>query len=192
MSTFPPMSLDESILRGFYLLANENAMIGSIAFFCAQYLGYAIVIVLIGYLFTHKKGLSEGFRDLFVVLTSAGIAWGASYFLKDIFMDPRPFVVFSDIISKVETPLFDSLPSGHATLFAAISASIFFYHRFMGLFFLTAALVIGWARIATGVHWPSDIIAGYIVGVSIAVIAHLSLTMFLRRFGFLTTRTKSI
>ncbi len=186
------MSFDESILRGFYLLAEENTLIGDIAFFCAQYLGYMLVIVLIGYLFTHKKGLSEGFRDLFVVLISAGIAWGVTYVLKDIFADPRPFLVLHDIIPRVETSSLGSLPSGHATLFAAIATSMFFYHRFMGLFFLVGALLIGWARIATGVHWPTDIIAGYVVGISIGTIMHLSLTMLLKRLGFLGTKEKSI
>lgn len=184
------MSFDESILRGFYLIASENELIGQVAFYTAQYLGHALLVFLIAYLFTHKKGLSEGFRDVFVVLTTAAVAWGATYILKDIFADPRPFLILTDIVPRIEANPFDSLPSGQATFFAALATSMFFYHRFMGLFFFAAALVIGWARIATGVHWPSDILAGYIVGISIGVIVHLSLTMLLKKFGFVASRDK--
>ena len=49
------MSLDESILRGFYLLASENTLLGDIAFYAAQYAGHILLVLLIAYLFTHKK-----------------------------------------------------------------------------------------------------------------------------------------
>ncbi|MEK7134623.1 MAG: phosphatase PAP2 family protein [Patescibacteria group bacterium] len=186
------MSLDESILRGFYLLAEENEMLGNIAFYAAQYAGHILLVLLIAYLFTHEKGLSEGFRDVFVVLVAAAIAWEVAHIIKDLIPNPRPFIVFSDIIAKVEVSSVSALPSGHATFFAALATSMFFYHRFMGLSLLAGALVIGWARIATGVHWPSDILAGYVVGVSIGIIVHLSLTMLLKRFGFITSRDKFV
>lgn len=185
------MSFDESILRGFYLLAEEDELIGQIAFYTAQYLGHALLVFLIAYLFTHKKGLSEGFRDVFVVLTTAAIAWGATYILKDIFADPRPFLILTDIVPRVEVNMFDSLPSGHATFFAALATSMFFYHRFIGLFFFAAALVIGWARIATGVHWPSDILAGYVVGISIGIVAHLSVSMLLKKPRFIKSKNET-
>ena len=184
------MSLDESILRGFYLLASENTLLGDIAFYAAQYAGHILLVLLIAYLFTHKKGLKEGFRDVFVVLTTAAIAWIVSYILKDIFMSPRPFVTLFDIFPRVVFTSVWSFPSGHATFFAALATSMFFYHRFMGLFLVIGAIAIGWARIATGVHWPSDILAGFVVGVSIGIVVHLVLTMLLKRFGFITSRNE--
>src|SRR3989344_1850248 len=181
------MSLDESILRGFYIMAGESELLGNIAFYVAQYAGHILLVFLIVYLFTHKKGFKEGFRDVFVVLTTAAIAWVISYVLKDIFMAPRPHVTLLDIVPRVVFNSEWAFPSGHATFFAALAVSMLFYHRFIGLFLVIGAFAIGWARIATGVHWPSDILAGFAVGVSIGTIVHLSLTMLLKRFGFITS-----
>jgi len=178
------MSLNESILRSLYSLAGENEMLGNIAFYAAQYLGHILLVFLIAYLFTHKRGFAEGFRDVLVVLTTAAIAWTVSHILKDILMEPRPFVTLLDITPRVVFSSEWSFPSGHATFFAALATSMLFYHRPMGLLLVVGALGIGWARVATGIHWPSDIIVGYIVGISIGIIAYLSLTVFLKKLGF--------
>jgi undecaprenyl-diphosphatase len=68
------------------------------------------------------------------------------------------------------TPLFihggyNSFPSGHATFFASLALAMFFYHKKRGWYFLLSALIIGLARIISGVHYPIDIVAGYIIGV---------------------------
>jgi len=82
----------------------------------------------------------------------------------------RPEMVAGGIAS----PPFHSYPSGHATI------SIFVYgflawlwwratqswtERILVLLLLVLLLfLVGWARMRLGTHWPSDIIAGFIIG----------------------------
>jgi membrane-associated phospholipid phosphatase len=50
----------------------------------------------------------------------------------------------------------------------ALAVSIFFSHKKMGYVFIALAFVIGFARIAGGVHFPVDILGGFILGALVA------------------------
>ena len=57
-----------------------------------------------------------------------------------------------------------SFPSNHAAnAFAATVTLSFFYRRYAG-YFLSAALLVGLSRIFVGVHYPGDVLGGFIVG----------------------------
>ena len=75
--------------------------------------------------------------------------------------------MFSNIV-----PLFSesgyAFPSGHATFFMALAFALFFNHKKAGYVFILFALLIGIARIIAGVHFPVDILGGFILGFFIA------------------------
>lgn len=68
-----------------------------------------------------------------------------------------------------------SLPSNHASNASAIAMFIFLFlslvynKKYYSIFFLPA--IIGYSRIYVGVHWPSDVIIGFILGSLIGLIA---------------------
>ncbi|MFN8259798.1 MAG: phosphatase PAP2 family protein [Chitinophagales bacterium] len=65
-----------------------------------------------------------------------------------------------------------SFPSTHASNHMAIALSIFlsgiFKKKWINYIWIFWALAIGFAQIYVGVHYPSDIIAGYVLGILIA------------------------
>ena len=122
------------------------------------------VAVLAG-LFWFWKG---GSKDRWAVLYAA-IAWSAadllnSSLIKTIFERPRPCLTLPDVHLLVGCGQTFSFPSGHAvTSFTLAAFLTLVYPRAKWVLFLVAFL-ISYSRIAVGVHYPFDILAGMLVG----------------------------
>jgi len=62
-----------------------------------------------------------------------------------------------------------SFPSDHAVLFFTLATGIYLVSRRLGwLMYLYTAVFIGLPRVYLGIHYPSDILAGALLGVAIA------------------------
>jgi len=73
----------------------------------------------------------------------------------------------SDILSE-----WSSFPSDHAVLSFAMAMAVFAAHRGLGVFaFAWALLVSSLPRVYFGLHYPSDILAGAIIGIGIMALA---------------------
>ena len=59
-----------------------------------------------------------------------------------------------------------SFPSDHATLVFALSAVILFSNKWLGLLSFALMTVICAHRVALGLHYPSDVLAGLILGIA--------------------------
>lgn len=93
-------------------------------------------------------------------------------FLKKLVARIRPFNQFEDV-SNLHSELKDySFPSGHTTAGFAIAMTIILNIPGMKLLFIIA-LGVAMSRIYLGVHFPTDVFFGAIIGLYTALIAHL-------------------
>ncbi len=105
--------------------------------------------------------VKEGVRIVIAVVS----AWGLSYLIKHLVQAPRPYLRFPDEVTKLfDYGGFDSFPSGHATLFMALGVMISLHHKRVGYLFIFLAILISLARVSSGIHFPIDIFAGWIIG----------------------------
>jgi undecaprenyl-diphosphatase len=69
-----------------------------------------------------------------------------------------------------------SFPSDHAALFFSLATGLLFISRKLGIFALLYTIVlISLPRIYLGLHYPTDIIAGALIGITMASIANIYL-----------------
>jgi undecaprenyl-diphosphatase len=77
----------------------------------------------------------------------------------------RPYATHGASDHLLSAPSVDpSFPSDHAAAAFAIAFAVLACSRRGGIAFLVAATLIGLSRIALGMHYPSDVLAGALVG----------------------------
>jgi len=120
--------------------------------------------------------LLQGLRRTaaFIVVASVG-GWVLNALLKEFFRRPRPYAVphLSQVMSL-------SFPSGHAMTSAAVYLTLGALlmrvadRRATKIYCMTCAMVmaalIGITRVYLGVHYPTDVLAGWLVGLSWALV----------------------
>lgn len=161
--------MNEQLFYWFEDLIGRSALGDMIIAFIAGPLAYLLVAGLIIFFLRHKDG-GRGVRDSVVIFSAAGAAWVLALMLKAVFEEARPFAVIEALVPIVPIGTFDgsgAFPSGHTAFFASIVGSLYFYHRRAAYWLAAVPLGIGFARVAAGVHWPIDIVGGYLLGLAV-------------------------
>lgn len=152
---------DYNLFLLFNELSEKYFWVDVLAIFFAHYFGYVIVGSSVALLVVNrKKYWPIIWRSLAAAFISRFIFASAIHFL---WFRPRPFV-HNDIFVLLEHANTASFPSGHATFYFAFAATVFFLNKKLGIVFLGGATAVSLARVFVGIHWPSDIIGGALLG----------------------------
>ena len=149
-------------------LALQYSWLDTIIVFLATNFGIVFLIVL--FIFLIKK---RNLKAIIIIFSSAIIAWILAEFIKYIISMPRPFILLENVKLLFEHGEYDSFPSAHATFYSAIAVASFFFYKKIGLIAFLIAIIIGLARIVSGIHFPIDILVGFILGIITAYILYL-------------------
>jgi len=140
-----------------------------------------VTVLAVTLLLGHKQKNQAVVLAIFIPLAQL-----SSGLFKDVYDRARPsFAIFGDLPTSM------SFPSGHSTvatatyfLLAVIVSSLETNRSMKVLAFAVAALLslaIGFSRVFLGVHWPSDVIAGWCLGAAWAMIAAVVLRALKKR-----------
>ncbi len=114
------------------------------------------------------------FRIACVIASSSLVCAGVTNLLKYSIRRDRPFVTYPDIIQKyhADSP---SFPSGHtSSAFAtATSLSLAYSKWYIAVPAYGWAATVGYSRMHLGVHYPSDVFAGAVIGAGSAWLTHI-------------------
>lgn len=111
------------------------------------------------------KGGKRGCVFLLLTLFAVSIADGwICNSIKEAVARPRPFVEMPDANLLVGRGKSNSMPSAHAANWFAATMVAFIFYRRSWRFMLPVALLVIFSRVYNGVHYPSDVFAGAILG----------------------------
>ena len=99
------------------------------------------------------------------LLAASALKWGLDF--------PRPPAVLGTLVHVIGVAeLRYSLPSGHATYAALVVGALWpLMGRRGHLALVCYAALVGWSRIAAGMHFPADVLAGWTLGAGCVVVA---------------------
>lgn len=126
-------------------------------------LGDALVVSIIILPFIRKKP-----ELVWAGIVAALLATIIVHTLKPIFDIQRPAALIDNNIINLIGPVYHhrSFPSGHAATVFTLVGILYYYIKikWINITVLILAILISISRVAVGVHWPEDILAGAAIG----------------------------
>lgn len=153
------MNFIESINQQLFLKINAglDTNIDRIEFamVCADYLLYLVPLLLICmWLWGNSDSKKVAMKSTLVAFSALALAQMIGF----IYPHPRPFMIAlgHTFIPHVADA---SFPSDHMTLFSAIAVTMFVAkHYVKAVILIVMSLLVAWARIFLGVHFPLDMV----------------------------------
>jgi len=165
---FSVKSFDYFIFNGVNQFTLKWSWLDTLGIFFAKYLGYLLILCLLLFLAINFRKYC---KMVVLALVSAGISrFVIVGFIRWLWQRPRPFI--GNDVNLLLTHNAASFPSGHAAFFFGLSTIVFFHHKKIGILFFIASFLIGLARVFVGIHWPSDILAGVVIGIFSGWLVH--------------------
>lgn len=131
------------------------------------YLFIALALLLLIIPATRKTGFTA----------ALGLALGSActmFLLKPFFMRPRPYLTVPGLTALVDMSYDpNSFPSGHTTAAFGVCMAVFLTveDKRAKIASITLAVLMGFSRLYVGVHNPTDVIAGALIGTMGAILA---------------------
>jgi undecaprenyl-diphosphatase len=147
--------------------------------FLASFLVFFVFLTIPILWFSSRKNREVALH----ALTSSVLTFVIAEYLKEIFGTTRPYAMAGSIPLTITVPLDGAFPSTHTAITAALAVSIFLHNKKLGSVLLVFSMIIGWARVTAQVHWPIDIMGGFVLGALVAWSIHrLHVYKTLRKF----------
>ena len=167
------MTLDIKLLYFLNNFAGKSQIFDTLIVFLASYLQYFLVAVFLALLYMSTYSKRDKIYVFWTTTISIIIArLGVTEIIRFFYHRPRPFVTL-EVNKLLSSGWFYSdtewsFPSGHSAFFFAMATALYLYNKKWGIGFFIAAIVMNISRIVAGVHYPSDIAGGAVVGMAVA------------------------
>ena len=118
--------------------------------------------MLVIFALARRQGQSgAGFCAIATVCATAA-AWA----VKHVVGRDRPWMTLQDVAVTGPHEISGSFPSAHTTMSFALATAVALRFPKAGPLAFALAALVGISRVAVGMHWPSDVLAGAILGIS--------------------------
>lgn len=143
----------------------------------ADYATYGVVLfavlLIIGFLLARSSGTLPKVASALWAAGGMGVALALNQLVAHAADEPRPFVALPHVLTLVHHSADAGFPSDHAVMAGAVAAGLFLVSRTLGWVSAAAAILIAFARVYVGVHYPQDVLAGLALGAAVVLVTGL-------------------
>lgn len=133
-------------------------------------------ILICAILIIYKPTRPIGIIAAVSLLVSACIC---NVILKPVVNRTRPYVAIEGLELITKIPYDSSFPSGHSNASFAVACAVTWClsknKKWIGVILIVVAALIAFSRLYVGVHYPTDVIAGVVLGTSSSIFVFLLL-----------------
>jgi len=131
---------------------------------------YGIVLIVLGLIYLIVRNRINAFFAAALAMILSTII---TFLIYLIWQRPRPFVTYADVSKLAAHTSVNSFPSGHTFLSFTIAMVVLLYgHKKLGILMFAIAILIAVSRVASGVHYPSDVIGGAAIGILSGILSY--------------------
>jgi membrane-associated phospholipid phosphatase len=171
-------ALDTSVFRAINAFAKETPFLHAVAAFYADVAGVAFLALLAAAALFHARFLRQDAPRAAAVLTGAPalvVALVGAHFISEAVKRPRPFKALHGVEVLVPRPTDYSFPSDHAVAAGALCfVAALAGPALVRWVSIAGGVLLCFFRIYVGVHYPSDVLAGAVMGVGLAGLSYLA------------------
>lgn len=163
LAIFPALFIDDSVLR--WVASWRIHPLDAFMLFMTDFGMLFAILVLAAFLLLNKK-----YRDFTLILLTSATALEVSYLLKVLFQTPRPFAAAIVATIPLTQASGFSMPSLHTAFCFSVWPFVeyLFSKKSHQLIAKITLITIAFTRLYLSVHYLSDILAGAIIGYTIA------------------------
>ncbi|KAA0111105.1 phosphatase PAP2 family protein [Mycolicibacterium sp. P1-5] len=166
------MTLDTSIFYAINHFARHTPWLQPIVAAYANY-GTVLFVVLIvaGWWIARKQ---DSVRMAAAVWAPLGVlaVLALNQPIADAVGEVRPCNALHDIV-VLHCNTDPGFPSDHAVMAGAATVGVWLVHRRLGVLALLASVVLCFARVYVGAHYPQDVLAGFVLGALVGLVGYV-------------------
>jgi membrane-associated phospholipid phosphatase len=161
--------------------------------FMTDYAKYGVVLLavllLVGYWLAWRSGSRDKVATALWAPIGALAAVAIAQPIAHAVDEKRPFVAIPHVLTLAHHSADPGFPSDHATLAGAIAVGLLLVSARLGVVAAILALLMAFARVYIGVHYPGDVLAGLGLGAVVVLLGYALVVPLIARIVEVLERT---
>lgn len=168
------IDLDKQVFNWFNSLIGINSVFDSIIKYIAVYTVYLVPILMLYFFYFYFRKDEKGRKFMLSIFITSVFCWQVfAGVVGRLINRPRPFDVAGTHELVFHLPSY-SFPSDHALFLMFLSVYLYLFgYKKMGLIAIIITVIVSITRIIGGLHWPGDVLVGWILGALLAYFLYL-------------------